>query len=70
MRNRMIGTAHWCGTYRGKPAVQLSYYGGADLWVFDRDGWIIQVHASNLSELSEIIGLPWNTADQPRHLKA
>ena len=32
---RMFGTSDWCGTVAGRPALLMSYYNGAALWVFD-----------------------------------
>jgi len=61
----MIGTAHWCGTVNGMPALQLSMAGGADLWVYD-DGWRKELHALSLADLTERMGLPWE--DQPEHI--
>lgn len=34
-----IGTARWCGTVDGYPAMALSYYGGASLWTFYDQKW-------------------------------
>ena len=32
---RMLGTTGWCGTVDGHPAILASFYGGANLWVFN-----------------------------------
>jgi len=35
----MFGTCGWAGTYQCLPAIVLSYYGGAQLWVCDSGQW-------------------------------
>lgn len=37
---RMVGTAHWCGTLQGDPAVLLSYHGGCTVWAFRNSEWV------------------------------
>ena len=64
-KDRMLGTAHWCGTYNTLPAVQLSYHGGADLWVFDgARGWRRELRAETLRGLCEKMNMPFRVKDQ------
>ena len=56
VRKTMIGTAHWAGRCDGNPALVLSYYGGADLWVWN-DGWGVVMHAESLAELNKHLGI-------------
>lgn len=35
----MFGTCSWSGTYKGFPAIVLSYYGGAQLWICASGQW-------------------------------
>ena len=52
-----IGTSHWGGTYKGCPAVTLSYFGGACLYVF-RDGrWTNHERFNSLHECHKKLGI-------------
>lgn len=58
--NCMFGTAHWCGTYEGNPALTLSYYGGAKLWVFEEGKWIVKLSSNEgRADLDKKLGIPW-----------
>jgi hypothetical protein len=50
-----FGTSHWAGTWKGFPALSLSYCGGATLFYFDGE-WKKKVFG-NLAELHEAIGV-------------
>ena len=52
-----FGTSHWAGTYRGLPAITLSYYGGAVLFVFCEGMWVKLCGFSSLAECHERLGI-------------
>ena len=50
-----FGTSHWAGTYKGYPAVTLSYFSGADLFYFDTE-WK-SIHFRSLADCHESLGI-------------
>jgi len=65
---RMCGTAGWCGRVNGKPALTLSYYGGATLWVYDGE-WNDVIRENGLNRLHEIMGIGYEDSEQDILLK-
>ena len=59
----LIGTASWAGIFNGKPAIVLSYYGGADIWVFE-NGWKVEHHENSCSDLKRWMGIPWSKEEE------
>jgi len=56
MTEHMFGGLAWSGVYDGAPAIALSYYGGAALWVFD-DGWKQVAQGATPRALFEAAGI-------------
>jgi len=50
------GTLHWGGTINGRPAIIVTYYGGASLWIHNGK-WTRLIKAKSLPELEEAVGL-------------
>ena len=56
MAREMLGTAHWHGTYDGNPAIVLSCFCGADLWVY-QDKWVLEMEWGCLVGLEKKLGV-------------
>jgi len=52
----MLGVIAWSGVYEGRPAITLSYCGGAALWVYDV-GWKREASGNNQRDLHEALGI-------------
>ena len=53
---RLIGVIAWAGLYDGRPAITLSYCGGAALWVYDA-GWKQVASGDNQRDLHAAVGI-------------
>lgn len=53
-----FGASHWTGTVNGDPAIVLSWYGGAAIWIFDGE-WRKDVFPS-LAKCFEHYGIQYS----------